>query len=134
MKVLLCLAALGALALGGCDKSDQKSVKDITPKSTDLGTGLNAVEKNFSRPAGEMAELVAGVLESFDLKLEKSTHDDLGGEIVARRADGHEVTAKITARDEAASDVSIRVAPGNRPLAEMIQQRIGEKVSELPAK
>ena len=134
MKLLLCLAAAGALALGGCDKSDQKSVKEMAPKSTDLGTGLNAVEKTFARPAGEMTNLVAGVLESFGLKLESSTHDDLGGEIVARRADGHQVTARIMARDEAASDVSIRVAPGNRPLAEMIQNRIGEKVTELPAK
>jgi hypothetical protein len=101
----------GMLAVVGCDKSDQKSVKDMAPKSTDLGTGLNAVEKSYARPAGEMSDVVAGVLQSFDLKLESTTHDDLGGEIVARRADGHKVTAKITARDEAACDVSIRVGP-----------------------
>jgi hypothetical protein len=134
MKTLLCLAALGGLALVGCDKSDQKSVKDMTPKNTDLGTGLNAVEKSYARPAGEMSDLVAGVLQSFDLKLESTMHDDLGGEIVARRADGHKVTATVRARDEATCDVSVRVAPGNRPLADLIHERIGEKVTGLPAK
>ncbi|HVE42856.1 MAG TPA: hypothetical protein VNM14_23450 [Planctomycetota bacterium] len=134
MKILLSLAAVGMLAVVGCDKSDQKSVKDMAPKSTDLGTGLNAVEKSYARPAGEMSDVVAGVLQSFDLKLESTTHDDLGGEIVARRADGHKVTAKITARDEAACDVSIRVAPGNRQMADLIQERIGEKATGLPAK
>jgi hypothetical protein len=134
LKILLSLAAVGMLAVVGCDKSDQKSVKDMAPKSTDLGTGLNAVEKSYARPAGEMSDVVAGVLQSFDLKLESTTHDDLGGEIVARRADGHKVTAKITARDEAACDVSIRVAPGNRQMADLIQERIGEKATGLPAK
>jgi len=134
MKTLLSLSVMAALALAGCDKSDQKSVKDMAPKSTDLGTGLNAVEKSYTRPAGEMADLVATVLQSFDLKLESTMHDDLGGEIVARRADGHKVTARITARDEAACEVSVRVAPGNRPLADLIQERLSEKASELPAK
>jgi hypothetical protein len=134
MKTLLSLGVLGALALAGCDKSDQKSVKDMAPKTTDLGTGLNAVEKSYARPAGEMADLVSSVLQSFDLKVESATHDDLGGEIVARRADGHKVTARITARDEAACEVSVRVAPGNRQMADLIQERLGEKVGELPAK
>jgi hypothetical protein len=134
MKSLLTLSAIAVLALAACDRSDPKSAKELAPKSTDLGTGLNAVEQTYGRPAGEMADLVADVLRSFDLKLESSTHDDLGGEIVARRADGNKVTARITARDEAASQVSVRVAPGNRPLADLIQERIGQKVNGIEAR
>ena len=134
MKTMIALTALAAVALAGCDKSDSKSAKEIAPKSTDLGTGLNAVERHYDRPASDMAESVAATLQSFELKVESNVHDDLGGEIVARRADGHKVTAKITARDESSCDVSIRVAPGNRPLAEQIHDRVGQKATELPAK
>ena len=134
MKTLLSFAVLGVLALVGCDRSDQKSAKDVTPKTTDLGTGLNAVERTYSVPASEMAELASSTLQSLGLTVESNTHDNLGGEIVARRADGHKVTAKITARDEAQCDVSIRVAPGNRPLAEQIHDRMGPNAGERPAK
>ncbi len=134
MRFLLMLGAVAALAAAGCDKSEQKSAKDLAPKTTDLGTGLNAVERSYDRPAAELVDVVTATLKSFDLKFESDAHDVMGGEIVARRADGHKVTAKITARNEQNADVSVRVAPGNRDLAEMIQDRIGQKLCELPAK
>lgn len=124
-----------AMAVGaglGCDpKSDPKL---SAPKKTDLGTGLNAVEKTYARSSNDLVEIVANALRSFDLTVESDRHDDLGGEIVARRADGSKVTAKITARTEGETDVSIRVAPGNKNLAEMIHERIGDKAEGLPAK
>src|SRR5437879_1438221 len=108
--LMLTLAAAAALGLLGCDRSEQKkTVKDIAPKTTDLGTGLNAVERTYARPAADLVDVVAAALKSFDLSVESDTHDVLGGEIVARRADGHKVTAKITSRDEDHCDVSIRV-------------------------
>jgi hypothetical protein len=134
MRILLSLSVVAALAAAGCDKSEQKSARDLAPKTTDLGTGLNAVERSYDRPAAELVDAVTATLESFDLKLESSTHDAMGGEIVARRADGHKVTAKITAKNEQNADVSVRVAPGNLNLAEMIQDRISQKLCELPAK
>jgi hypothetical protein len=134
MKLLISLGAIAALSLAGCDQSDPKSAKDLAPKSSDRGADPRAVEQSYARPAGEMSELVAGVLQGFDLKLESDTRDDLGGRIVARRADGQQVTARITARDEADSEVSLRVAPGNRPLADLIHERIRQKLSDLEAK
>jgi hypothetical protein len=128
------LTALAALAAAGCDKSEHKSAKDLAPKTTDLGTGLNAVERSYDRPAAELVGAVTATFKSFDLMLESDSHDVMGGEIVARRADGHKVTAKITARNEQNADVSVRVAPGNRNLAEMIQDRISQKLCELDAK
>jgi len=128
----LAIALLTALSvtLSGCGKSDQ----DLAPKKTDFGTGLNTVEKMYDATPIPLFEAVSNALKSYDLTMETDRHDDLGGEIVARRADGAKVTAKITARDEASSEVSIRVAPGNKNLAEMIHARIAEKVAGLEAK
>jgi hypothetical protein len=124
MKRILVLSTALLVAQIGCDKTD----KEIPPKTTDFGTGLNAVERRYAKPAGELVELVIASVKSYDLKLESDRHDDLGGEIVALRADGHKVTAKITSVDKEHTQVSIRVAPGNKNLAEMIHQRIAEKI------
>lgn len=129
MKTLIALlTAVAAVTLAGCDKSDQA---DLAPKKTDFGTGLNTVEKMYDVTPPRLIEVVTASLQSYELTVETDRHDDLGGEIVARRADGSKVTAKVTARDEASSEVSIRVAPGNKNLAEMIHSRIAEKVATL---
>jgi len=131
MKITAAILATAlAVALSGCGKSDE----DLTPKKTDFGTGLNAIEKRYDATPPRLFEVVTSSLQSYGLTVDSDRHDDLGGEIVARRADGSKVTARVTARDEASSDVSIRVAPGNRNLAEMIHARIAEKVGTLEAK
>lgn len=127
MKTMLAVLASVVLATLGCDKPP-KDAKDVTPKTTDLGTGLNAVERVYGRPASALFDVVAATLKSYDLKIESDRHDELGGDIVALRADGHKVTAKITSLDQDHTQVSIRVAPGNRNLAEMIHQRILERL------
>ena len=134
MRMSLIAAALASALVAGCDRAEQKSVKDLAPKTTDLGTGLNAVERSYACAAPELVDAARATLQSLDLKLESDMHDALGGEIVARRADGHKVTAKVTSRDDDRADLSVRVAPGNRNLAEMIQDRVAQKVCELPAK
>ncbi len=123
--LLATLAVLGCAA-AGCGKAEEKA-RAVTPRTTDLGTGLNAVERVYPRPAGELTDLARNALASFDLKLKSDLHDALGGELTAVRADGHTVTAKITAVDEGHARVSVWVAPGDRTLAELIQQRIAEK-------
>ena len=125
-KVLASLAVIVVTTLG-CDKVEN-DMKTISPKTTDLGTGLNAVERTYDRPASAIVEVALASLKSFDLKLESDRHDELGGELVSLRADGHKVTVKITSVDKDHCSISIRVAPGNRDLADMIQQRIAEKL------
>lgn len=127
MKRALGIVAVVLAATVGCDKVG-KDMNTISPKTTDLGTGLNAVERAYDRPAGGLLDVALASLKSYDLKLETDKHDDLGGELVALRADGHKVTVKITSVDKDHSTVSVRVAPGNRDLAEMIHQRIAEKL------
>jgi uncharacterized protein DUF3568 len=123
------LAAL-AVAFSGCKKSDPET----SLKKRDFGTGLNTVERTYEATPTHLVEVVAAALRSYDLAVESDRHDDLGGEIVARRADGSKVTAKITARDEACSEVSVRVEPGNKNMAELLHERIAEKVGALNAK
>jgi hypothetical protein len=128
MKTLIAmtLAAMTGAVLLGCDKGDPQK---IVPTTRDFGTGLNAVDHTYARQATDLIKIVSASLKSFDLKLESERHDDLGGEMVALRADGHKVTAKVTSVDKDHSQVSIRVAPGNKNLAEMIHQRIAEKLN-----
>jgi hypothetical protein len=124
-KLILILAAAACAALG-CGKADE-AARNVTPKSTDLGTGINAVERTYPRTATELTDLSRNALTGFDLKMKSDQHDALGGELVAVRADGHTVTARVTAVDKDHAKVSVWVAPGNRNLAELIQQRIAEK-------
>jgi hypothetical protein len=119
------------IVLFGCDKGDHK---ELAPKTTDYGTGLNAVERTYARPAKDLVDVVAACLKSFELHMESDTHDELGGSIVALRADGHKVTAKISSVDRDHSQISIRVAPGNRNLADLIHERIAERLSASPTK
>jgi hypothetical protein len=128
MKTFALIAVTGFLA--GCGKSNS----EIPPKTTDFGTGLNAVERTYARSAVDLVEPVTASLKSYGLSIERDVHDNMGGEIVARRADGHQVTAKLTSVDQGHTNVSIRVAPGNKNLAEMIQDRVAEKVGALDAK
>jgi hypothetical protein len=129
--IVIILASAAGIDLIGCDKSDQKG---LAPKTTDYGTGLNAVERTYARPARDLVDVVAACLKSFELHMESDTHDELGGSIVALRADGHKVTAKISSVDRDHSQISIRVAPGNRNLADLIHERIAEKLSAPPTK
>jgi hypothetical protein len=132
MRSVAWILALAVAAGFGCDsKSDPKI---SAPKKTDLGTGFNTVEKTYPRSPTELIDTVTATLRSFELTVESDRHDDLGGEIVARRADGSKVTARVTARTQSETEVSIRVAPGNKNLAELIHERLHEKVEGLPAK
>lgn len=129
MKILIPMAALAVFAFAGCDKHETgTTVKEITPKTTDLGTGLNTVERTYPKPPAALFDIVVASVTSFDLTMESDRHDALGGDIVARRADGSKVTVKISSLDAERSQVAVRVAPGNRNLAELIHQRISEKL------
>ena len=131
MRLASVVASL-ALLWAGCGKEAEKAAKDVAPRSTDLGTGLNAVEREYPVTAAAMADVVRSTLASFDLTLKDDHHDALGGDLSATRADGHTVHARITAAGQERSRVSIRVAPGNRDLAELIHQRLAQKAPGGP--
>ena len=76
MRQLLALA--GILALLAACSSEQKS-----PSSkSDWGTGLNTVERKYSKPASDTYDAAVAAVKSFDLTIDSDRHDELGGEVV----------------------------------------------------
>lgn len=123
-----CLAAL-TLVMAACS-SDRSS----SSKQSDLGTGLNTVERNYARSAPDAWDAAAAAVKSYDLRVESDRHDAMGGELQARRGDGEKVVVKVRSLDEKNSEVSVRVGPGNKNMAEMIHEKIAAKLGMKEAK
>lgn len=100
----------------------------------DLGSGVNTVDREFSRPVSETWTASVRTAEAADLKVWSDLHDRLGGELVAVRANGNEVRIRVASIDERSSRVSVRVEPGDRDLALMLQERIADRVGLGEAK
>jgi hypothetical protein len=100
----------------------------------DLGSGVNTVDREFSKTAPEVWAAAVKSTEKVDLRISSDAHDKLGGELVACRASGTEVRIWVKSIDERNSRVSVRVEPGDRALAIMIQERIAENLGLGEAK
>lgn len=123
--------AAGLLAvLGACSSSE----KGAPGNGRDFGTGLHTIDRNYGKSADKVWDAVIAAVKAYDLRIDSDRHDELGGDVVAHRADGQRVTAKVTALDKNNSRVSVRVEPGNRDLAGMIQERIADKLGMGEAK
>jgi hypothetical protein len=107
--------SVGVLLAAGC-------------QSNDLGSGVNTVDREFTKPASIVWSASLKSVESMDLAVSSQAHDRLGGEIVARRGAGSLVRVWVKALDEKHSQVSVRVEPGERALATLLQERIAEKL------
>src|SRR5688500_14966718 len=105
------ILAATALSLGAC-------------RGNDLGTGTNTVERDYAKAAPDALKAARRSAESADLKLVSDKHDQMGGELVVSRADGKEIRILVRSVDEKNSRVSVRVEPGDRDLATLLQERI----------
>jgi hypothetical protein len=114
-STITALASAAVLILASC-------------QANDLGTGANTVDREFSRPAEDVWKASVKGAEAMNLRISCETHDDLGGEIMAARANGHEVRISIKSLSEKTTQVSVRVEPGDHALAKMVQERIAEKL------
>lgn len=121
--ILAGLLAAGAACGGGTTENSASSAR-----SGDLGTGLNTVERPYAKPAAEVWDAAVSAAKSYDLKIEGDRHDRMGGELVARRAAGETVTMRVRSVDDQSSSVAVRVEPGDRNLANLLHDRIGEKL------
>jgi hypothetical protein len=130
MRHFSALAAGAMILLGACSSSE----KGAAANRGDLGTGVNTVERQYGKPADTVWDATVAAAKSYDLRIDSDRHDDLGGELLARRADGHRVSAKVSALDKNSSRVSVRVEPGNRDLAQMLHERIADKLGMGEAK
>jgi hypothetical protein len=103
-------------------------------RENDLGSGVNTVDREFAKTAPEAWAAAVKSAEKADFKICGDTHDKLGGELVARRASGSEVRIWVKGLDDRSSRVSVRVEPGDRALALMLQERIADQLGLGSAK
>lgn len=97
-------------------------------RGNDLGTGANTVEREYARPAAEVWTAALKSAESADLRILNDRHDRLGGDLIAERGNGNSVRILVKSLDEKNSHVSVRVEPGDRDLANLLQERIAARV------
>lgn len=121
MNKLMAAATLAALSLASC-------------AGNDLGSGANTIVREYAKPASEIWSASLRSTEEANLTLRSERHDKMGGEIVAGRANGDEVLIDVISLTENTSRVSVRVGPGDRNLANMLQERIAEKAGLGAAK
>ena len=121
MNKLMAAAALAAILLTSCAGSD-------------LGSGANTIDREYAKPASEIWSASLKSAEAAHLTLKSERHDKMGGEIVACRANGDEVRIDVISLTEERSRVSVRGGPGDRNLANMLQERIAEKAGLGTAK
>jgi hypothetical protein len=100
----------------------------------DLGTGVNTLDRDYAKPAAETWKAAVKSVESAGLTVTSDPADDLGGDLVARRANGDEVRVRVKSLDEKSSRVTVRVEPGDRDLAKLLHERIAENVGLGEAK
>src|SRR5438045_4394991 len=63
--------------------------------SAEKDAALTPVERKYGMPANKVFDATLSAFKSMELRIDVDRHDDLGGEIIARRADGRRVTANL---------------------------------------
>jgi hypothetical protein len=96
--------------------------------SNDLGSGVNTVDREFARQAPDVWSASVKGVEAMDLRILNDPHDSFGGEIVAARADGDKVHVRVKSLDANRTQVSVRVEPGDRALANLLHEKIAGKL------
>lgn len=130
MKRMTALLAVAILAMSACSSDD----KSAAANQNDLGTGLNSVERRYAKSAVDVWDASVAAVKSYDLKIESDRHDSMGGEIQGLRANGEKVNVRVKSLDDRNAIAWVRVAPGNRNMAEMIHEKIAEKLGMKEAK
>jgi hypothetical protein len=103
-------------------------------RERDLGTGLNTVDRDYSKPADQVWSAAVDSVKQAGMRIETDRHDALGGELVARRPDNSEVRINVKSLDQNNTKVSVRVGSGDKDLANNLQERIAEKMGMGEAK
>ena len=128
MKHVLYVALLSSPFLAACGGDPAPASKKKLDDDPDT------IERRYGKPTDKVWDATVSAVKSLDLRLDSDRNDELGGELVARRADGHRVMANVSTVEKNVSKVLIRVEPGNRHLAGLVHERIAEKLGMGEAK
>jgi hypothetical protein len=114
------LAGILAIALAACS-------------STDYGTGINTVDREYSASVKQAHDASMSALKNQDLEIETDKSDTLGSNIVARRKSNpdNKVLIEVKAMETDKTRVSVRVQPGDKNQAKMIQDQIARKLDKM---
>jgi hypothetical protein len=108
---------LATLALAACS-------------SNDLGTGMNTVEHVYTNSVKEAHDAALMVLINQGLEIETNRMDAFGASIVAKRGTtSDKVLVDVQGLENARTQVSVRVQPGDKVKASLLQDQIGQKLT-----
>lgn len=127
MKTTALLLA-GAGLLGACSATPPPAAG---PKKEE---GAPPVERRYGKPFDKVWDAALAAVKSCDLIVESDRHDDLGGEIGARRADGRRVMVHVAPVDKNTSKVSVRADKSTVEVEGLLHERIAEKLGMGEAK
>jgi len=116
--------ALLLASLLACDNSKPS----LAPPTSDLGTGLNTVERRYAKPASEVLKSAASALQALGLHPDGQKSDAFGGEITAHRATDDKIVITVKSIDESHASASVRVGPGNRNMANLVHEKMAAEL------
>ena len=116
-KFLICTLSLPAfLACSGTDRrGDEVQGRDDGPR---------VVERTIARPADTVCAAALSVARDLSLTLDDDRHDRMGGDLIARRANGDRLTIEVRGLDDHQSRVVVRVDPNNGDLANIFHAKL----------
>jgi hypothetical protein len=114
------LAGFLAIALAACSSSD-------------YGTGINTVDREYTATVKQAHDASVQTLKQQELEIESDKSDTLGSSIVARRKANpdNKVLIEVKALETKQTRVSVRVQPGDKNQAMMIQDQIERKLEKM---
>lgn len=100
-------------------------------KERDLGTGINTVDKTYGKSMEDVWDASLDAVKESELSVSSQSHDELGGTIVAYRATGEKVTLSLRNLGNNQTEVSVRVEPGDKALADLIHSKIADNLGVM---
>jgi len=94
----------------------------------DPATSVNTVTKSYAKPADETWRSIETVAKDLELRIDTNQHDALGGSLVAVRPNKDSVHIEARSADSQNTLVSVAVDPGDKNMAQIIQDRIADRL------
>jgi len=120
MRTFFVPAALAALALLSSCKN--RGFRD------DPGQAANTSGRVYAMDVERVWQALQSAMRDLDLDIEKAEHDALGGQMWVRRATGDPVYVRVRSVSAGTTAVDVAVDPGDRNMAQMIQDRVAGKL------
>lgn len=124
MKATLTWAACAALGLS------MASCKGKGFQSDDLAAAGQVSSRTYQAEVERTWQSVQSVMRDLDLDVDSAEHDALGGELVARRATGEAVYARVRSVAPSQTTVEFTLDQGDPVIVKMIQDRVAEKLGQ----